>query len=150
MPIFALSDELIFPPGELAEEDWIIAIGGDLRPERLLLAYQNGIFPWPHEDYPLMWFCPPKRFVLRPQSVHLGRTLQKAMRKSPYEIRFDTSFEDVMRGCQSAKRHGQDGTWITDDMIEGYTQLHELGFAHSAETYHNGELVGGVYGVSLG
>jgi leucyl/phenylalanyl-tRNA--protein transferase len=150
MPIFALTDELIFPPPELADENGIIAIGGDLRPERLLLAYQNGIFPWPHRDYPLMWFCPPQRFILEPNKVHLGRSLQKAMRKSPYEIRFDSHFTDVMRGCQSSFRPDQDGTWITDEIVKGYTGLHELGFAHSAEAYEDGELVGGVYGVSLG
>jgi len=150
MPIFALTDELIFPPPELADESGIVAIGGDLRPERLLFAYQRGIFPWPHEDYPLMWFCPRQRFILEPRRFHIGRTLQKAMRKRPYEIRFDSRFTDVMRGCQSAIRPDQDGTWILDEMVEGYTGLHELGFAHSAEAYENGELVGGVYGVSLG
>jgi leucyl/phenylalanyl-tRNA--protein transferase len=150
MPIFALTDELIFPPPELADEDGIIAVGGDLQPERLLLAYHEGIFPWPHKGYPLMWFCPPKRFVLSPKDVHIGRSLQKVMRKDRYEIRFDTCFREVMKGCQAKARPDQDGTWITDDIIEGYSALHEMGFAHSAEAFENGELVGGVYGVSLG
>lgn len=150
MPIYALTDELIFPPQELADKSGVLAIGGDLSPERLLLAYQSGIFPWPQEGYPLLWFCPPKRFVLEPKQIKIGRTLQKAMRKNSYEIRFDTNFTGVMRGCQSTFRPDQDGTWITDEIIAGYTRLHEEGFAHSAEAYENGELVGGVYGVSLG
>lgn len=150
MPIFALTDEILFPPPELADENGIIAIGGDVRPQRLLAAYQAGIFPWPHGDYPLMWFCPAQRFVLTPKEIHLARSLIKTMRKGRYEIRFDTSFEAVMRGCQEQDRPGQDGTWITDEMVEGYTALHEMGFAHSAEAFANGVLVGGVYGVSLG
>jgi leucyl/phenylalanyl-tRNA--protein transferase len=150
MPIFALSDEILFPPPELADDDGIIAIGGDLRAERLLAAYRAGIFPWPHEGYPLLWFCPPKRFVLEPLKLHVGRSLQKAMRKGLYEIAFDTSFREVMKGCQAKDRPDQDGTWITDEIVEGYTRLHEMGFAHSAEAFENGKLVGGVYGVSLG
>jgi leucyl/phenylalanyl-tRNA--protein transferase len=150
MPIFALTDEILFPPPELADEDGIIAVGGDLRPERLIAAYRAGIFPWPHEGYPLLWFCPPKRFVLKPQNLHIRRSLQKAMRKGRYEIAFDTCFSDVMRGCQAKDRPDQDGTWITDEMIEGYTRLHEMGFAHSAEAFEDGKLVGGVYGVSMG
>lgn len=150
MPIFALTDELLFPPPELADENGVLAVGGDLRPERLLLAYEAGIFPWPHEGYPLLWFSLPERFVLEPSEVHLGRSLQKAMRKSPYEIRFDTCFSQVMRGCKSSSRPGQQGTWITEAMIEGYSGLHQLGYAHSAEAFENGKLVGGAYGVSIG
>lgn len=150
MPIYLLNDELIFPPPEGASREGVVAAGGDLRPERLLLAYSQGIFPWPHADMPLLWFSPNPRFVLNLSQAHVGTSLRKAIRAQPYEIKLDARFVDVMRGCQHSPRPGQDGTWITDDLIEGYALLHARGFAHSVEAYEDGELVGGLYGVSLG
>lgn len=150
MPIYLLNDELIFPPPEGASREGVVAAGGDFRPERLILAYSQGIFPWPHEGTPLLWFSPNPRFVLDLAHVHVGTSLRKTIRACPYEVRFDTRFADVMRGCQSTRRPGQDGTWITDELIEGYSALHQQGLAHSIEAYDQGELVGGLYGVSLG
>jgi leucyl/phenylalanyl-tRNA--protein transferase len=150
VPVYRLSDELVFPPPEGASREGLVAIGGDASPERLLLGYAQGIFPWPHEGYPLLWFSPDPRFVLVPTRAHLPRSLRKVMRRGTYEVRFDTRFVDVMRGCQEAYRPGQDGTWITDELVEGYGALHRLGFAHSVESYRDGELVGGLYGVGLG
>jgi len=150
MPIYLLNDELVFPPPEGASPEGVVAAGGDFRVERLILAYSQGIFPWPHSDMPLLWFSPNPRFVIDLRQVHVSTSLRKTIRSSPYAIKFDTRFEDVMRGCKHTPRPGQDGTWITDELIAGYTALHELGFAHSIEAYEGDELVGGLYGVSLG
>jgi leucyl/phenylalanyl-tRNA--protein transferase len=150
MPVYLLTDELRFPPPEGASPEGIVAIGGDFRPERLLLGYAQGIFPWPSEGLPLLWFSPDPRFVLEPHEAHLPRSLRKQLRKMPYTIRFDTAFGDVIRACADARRPGQRGTWITDDLIAGYEALHALGFAHSVEAFRGDELVGGLYGVSLG
>lgn len=150
MPIFRINDDLVFPPVDLASEEGIVAVGGDANPDRLLLAYQSGIFPWPHEGLPLLWFAPDPRFVLDPAKTQINRSLKKAMRSTSLEIRADQSFEKVMKQCQKAKRKDQDGTWITDEMITGYTQLHERGFAHSIEAYEDTKLVGGLYGVAIG
>lgn len=150
MPIYLLNDELIFPPPEGASREGVVAAGGDLRPERLLLAYSQGIFPWPHSGMPLLWFSPSPRFVLDLGQAHVSTSLRKAIRAEPFEIKLDTRFVDVMRGCQQSPRPGQDGTWITDELIDGYRKLHERGFAHSIEAYEDGVLVGGLYGVSLG
>lgn len=150
MPVFRLDERLIFPPAELADENGIIAVGGDLRPERLLLAYASGIFPWYGEDLPIIWHSPDPRMVLRGGELRISRSVRKAMRKHPYEIRLDTAFRRVIETCAVTPRPGQDGTWITDEMVDAYVVLHELGFAHSAEAWRDGELVGGLYGVSLG
>lgn len=150
MPVYLLTDKLVFPPAEGATREGVVAVGGDFRPERLLLAYSQGIFPWPTEGMPLLWFSPDPRFVLRPSQVHVGRSLEKQMRRAPYEVRFDTAFEAVIRACGRVPRPGQDGTWIEEDLIEGYVALHALGYAHSIEAWRDGELVGGLYGVSLG
>jgi leucyl/phenylalanyl-tRNA--protein transferase len=131
-------------------DDDIVAVGGELTPERVLSAYQQGIFPWPHEGYPLLWFCPDPRFVLPLDQVHIGRSLRKTIQKGRYVIQFDTAFREVMLACATRERSHQDGTWINDDMIDVYTQLHEQGYAHSVEAYLNGKLVGGLYGISLG
>lgn len=141
---------LAFPPPETAGPEGIVAFGGDASPERLLLAYGQGIFPWPHEGYPLLWFSPDPRFVLELTSFTIPRSLRKTIRKGRYEIRFDTRFADVMRACSRVPRPGQRGTWITEELIAGFTALHETGFAHSIETYEGDELVGGLYGMSLG
>jgi leucyl/phenylalanyl-tRNA--protein transferase len=150
MPVYLLTDELRFPPPEGASPEGIVAIGGDFRPERLLLGYAQGIFPWPSEGLPLLWFSPDPRFVLEPHEAHLPRSLRKQLRRMPYTIRFDTAFGDVIRACADTRRPGQRGTWITDDLIAGYEALHARGFAHSVEAFRDGELVGGLYGVSLG
>jgi leucyl/phenylalanyl-tRNA--protein transferase len=150
MPIYHLTHALVFPPPELADPDGIVAIGGDLRPERLRLAYAQGIFPWPHRGYPLLWFSPDPRMVLRACELHVGRRLERVIRQRRFEVRLDTAFGEVMRRCAAIRRAGQRGTWITPAMIEGYTALHTLGYAHSAEAWLDGRLVGGVYGVSIG
>lgn len=150
MPIFGLSNELVFPRQDLADESGILAVGGDLKPDRLLLAYAQGIFPWPHQGYPLLWFCPADRFVLPLRDFHVSRALRKTMRKEIYQVRFDTCFTQVMIACQSTHRPGQNRTWITDEIIEGFSALHQLGFAHSVEAFEGSNLVGGLYGVSLG
>ena len=145
-----LTEELRFPPPEGASEEGVVAVGGDASPERLVLAYSQGIFPWPHPDMPLLWFSPDPRFVLSFDQVHIGRSLRKTLRLAPYEIRTDTAFVRVMQTCADATRADQDGTWITDEMLEGYQALHERGLAHSVEAWRDGELVGGLYGVALG
>lgn len=150
MPIYRLTDELVFPPPEGAGPEGIVAIGGDASPARLLLAYAQGIFPWPSDGLPLLWFSPDPRFVLDPRNMHVPRTLKKTIRHAPYEVRVDTAFRDVMTECARAPRAGQNGTWITDELREGYANLHELGYAHSVEAWQGDRLVGGLYGVSLG
>lgn len=150
MPVYLLTDKLVFPPAEGASREGVVAVGGDFKPERLLLAYSQGIFPWPTEGMPLLWFSPDPRFILRPREVHVGRSLGKVLRRDGFEVRFDTAFEAVIRACGLAPRPGQDGTWIQEDLIEGYLELHRLGYAHSVEAWRGGALVGGLYGVSLG
>src|SRR5688500_7052820 len=150
MPVYLLTNELRFPPPEGASPEGIVAIGGDFRPERLLLGYAQGIFPWPSEGLPLLWFSPDPRFVLEPHEAHPPRSLRKQLRKMPYPVRFDTAFGEVIRHCAETRRPGQRGTWITDDLLAGYEALHALGFAHSVEAFRGDELVGGLYGVSLG
>lgn len=140
----------VFPPPERATPEGILAIGGKPDPELLLIAYSQGVFPWPHPGHPLLWFCPDPRFALRPAEAHLGRSLRKVMRRGEFEVRADTDFEHVIRCCARKKRPGQRGTWINRGMIKGYTALHKQGFAHSIETWQDGRLVGGLYGVSLG
>ena len=147
--IFQLPDEIVFPDPGLAEEDGLLAIGGDLNPERLLLAYSYGIFPWFNEGDPVLWWSPPERPVFYPGKIKVSKSLKQVIRKNMFEIRIDTCFEDVMRGCAQIRRDGG-GTWINEDMIEAYTKLHELGFAHSFECFLDGELAGGLYGISLG
>jgi leucyl/phenylalanyl-tRNA--protein transferase len=150
MPVYMLTDELRFPPPEGASPEGVVAIGGDASPERLALAYSLGIFPWPHRDLPLLWFSPDPRFVLHLDQVHIGRSLRKRIRAAPFEIRADTAFRAVMQGCALSKRPGQDGTWITDELRTGFEALHARGFAHSIEAWRGDELVGGLYGVSIG
>jgi len=148
--IFRLDARLIFPSPELAEPSGLLAVGGDLRPKRLLLAYASGIFPWYHEGLPILWHSPDPRMLLRPEELHVGRSLAKEIRRGTYEIRLDTAFRRVIEACAATPRPEQAGTWITMEMIEAYVELHRLGFAHSAEAWKDGELLGGLYGVSLG
>lgn len=150
MPIYRLPKQLVFPDPNEADADGLLAYGGDLNPQRVLLAYAQGIFPWPHADLPLLWFSPDPRMILLPAALHVSRSLRKTLNKQTFEVRFDTAFARVMRHCGTAPRPGQRGTWITDDMVQAYSVLHDAGLAHSVETWADGELVGGLYGVSLG
>ncbi|MCO4760207.1 MAG: leucyl/phenylalanyl-tRNA--protein transferase [Myxococcales bacterium] len=150
MPVFRLDDALAFPRPEIAEPSGLLAVGGDLCTERLLLAYAMGIFPWYSEGEPILWFSPPERMVLPLSNLHINRSLRKALRKKPYRLTMDTAFADVVQACAVAPRPDQDGTWITEDMKAAYLQLFEEGFAHSVEAWEGDELVGGLYGVSLG
>ena len=141
----------IFPPLEsaLVEPNGLLAAGGDLSPARLLAAYRLGIFPWFGEDDPILWWSPDPRMVLYPANLKVSRSLRKSLRRGDYEIRVDTSFREVMEAC-AAPRPGQAGTWITSRMLDAYTTLSRRGYAHSAETWHNGDLIGGLYGVAIG
>ncbi|HXG53571.1 MAG TPA: leucyl/phenylalanyl-tRNA--protein transferase [candidate division Zixibacteria bacterium] len=150
MPIYRLVDELVFPPPEYADSSGLIAVGGDLSSDRLLEAYRVGIFPWYSEDQPILWWSPDPRLILELDSFKISRSLRRVIRKGIFQVTFDRAFEDVIRACATVVREGQRGTWITPEMQEAYTNLHGLGFAHSVETWVNGELVGGLYGVSLG
>lgn len=149
MPVFRLTKKLAFPDPELAEEG-LLAIGGDLSVARLLLAYRSGIFPWYGEDDPLLWWSPPERALLRPGHLHLAARTRRSLRHRPFEIRLDTAFEAVIGHCSRVPRPGQDGTWITAEMRAAYVELHQAGHAHSVEAWRDGELRGGLYGVSLG
>ncbi|MCH7927704.1 MAG: leucyl/phenylalanyl-tRNA--protein transferase [Candidatus Dadabacteria bacterium] len=148
--IFLLSDDVIFPDPKLADAHGLLAIGGDLSAERLLLAYENGIFPWYSEDQPILWFSPDPRLVLFPAKIIVSRSLKKTINKKVFDIRFDSNFEEVIVECSKIERKDQDGTWITNNMIDAYIDLHNQGYAHSVEAYFEGSLVGGLYGVSLG
>jgi leucyl/phenylalanyl-tRNA--protein transferase len=149
MPVFRLDERLHFPPVHLAE-DGLLALGGDLRPERLLLGYSQGIFPWYAENLPILWHSPDPRMVMTTRDLVVQRSLRKAIRKQPYELQMDTAFLGVLEGCASVPRPGQSGTWLIPEMVDAYTRLHDLGFAHSIEAWEGGVLVGGLYGVSLG
>ena len=149
MPVFRLDERLVFPPVHLAE-DGLLALGGDLRPERLLLAYSQGIFPWYAENLPILWHSPDPRMVMTTRDLDVQKSLRKVIRRRPYELRMDTAFLQVLEGCASVPRPGQAGTWLIPEMVDAYTKLHELGFAHSIEAWRGDELVGGLYGVSLG
>lgn len=149
MQLYVLDNELWFPPVEQAIEDGLLAVGGDLGIERLLLAYKSGIFPWYSEDIP-MWWSPDPRFVLFPAKIKVSKSMKQVIKKGIFEFRTDTAFKEVIEHCQFAERPGQDGTWINDDMITAYTKLQEMGYVHSAEAWKDGELVGGLYGVRLG
>ena len=149
--IFQLNDDdCCFPSATMANRDGLLAFGGDLSPSRLIVAYANGIFPWYNENEPLLWWSLDPRLVMRPGSMKVSKSLRHTMRSGCFECRIDTDFESVMRHCAQAPREGQDGTWITDEMVDAYVQLHQMGLAHSFETYYEGELVGGLYGVALG
>ena len=149
MPIFALSKELHFPPVDQAQYNGLLAIGGDLSPERLLLAYKNGIFPW-YSGETILWWSPDPRFVLFPESLNFSSSMKKFFRKNIYDFTIDTAFNEVIHHCKTIPRPGQDGTWITDDIEKAYIKMHELGYAHSAETWKDGKLIGGMYGIRLG
>jgi leucyl/phenylalanyl-tRNA--protein transferase len=149
VPVYALSRALAFPPPDHAVEG-LVAVGGDLSPERLLLAYRSGIFPWYDEGLPILWHSPDPRCVIRVDALHVSRSLRRVLRQKTYTVRFDSAFERVIRACKTAPRPGQDGTWITSDMERAYVRLHHLGYAHSIEAWEGEDLAGGLYGVSLG
>ena len=143
--------EFTFPDPNEADAEGLVAWGGSLDPRRVLAAYAQGIFPWPYDaDSPILWFSPDPRMVLRPADLHVSRSLQRTIKKQRFDVRFDTSFDQIIRQCATVKRPGQRGTWITKDMIRAYERLYEMGVAHSAEAWSEEKLVGGLYGVSLG
>lgn len=149
--IFQLNDDdYSFPPASMANRQGLLAFGGDLSPNRLIVAYANGIFPWYSEGEPILWWSLDPRLVINPGEMRVSKSLRHTLHSGRFEIRIDTDFEGVMRHCANTPRDGQISTWITDDMVEGYVQLHRMGLAHSFETYCEGELVGGLYGVALG
>ena len=150
MTIYQLTDELLFPPPEHAEKEGLLAIGGDLSVHRLLLAYSKGIFPWYSDGDPILWWSPDPRLILLPENLKVSKSLQRIIKKEKFEVRFDTCFEEVLEQCSRTSRRGQNGTWITQEMKHAYLRLFEAGFAHSAEAFFNDELVGGLYGISLG
>jgi leucyl/phenylalanyl-tRNA--protein transferase len=149
MPLFALDDSTRFPPIEEALADGLLAMGGDLSVERLLSAYKQGIFPWYDGDIPL-WWCPNPRFVLFPDELRVSKSMKSLLRKNAFEFTIDKAFDQVIHNCKESKRRDQDGTWIKNEVEVAYNKLHELGYAHSAESWLNGELVGGLYGLRLG
>lgn len=152
-PSFPYFDEKIafpFPSVEEATVDGVVAVGGNLSPGMLLSAYRQGIFPWYSDGEPVLWWSPDPRLVLYPEKIHVSRSMIRTFKRNYFAYTTDRSFELVMRSCGEVKREGQNSTWITGEMVEGYTLLHKLGFAHSVEVWMNGELAGGLYGVSLG
>lgn len=148
--MYFLSKDLYFPPVSEASYEGILAVGGDLSIERLLLAYKNGIFPWFEEDEPILWWSPPQRMVVNPKEYKIAKSLRNILNRKIFEVTFNQNFSEVIEHCQTIKRKGQQGTWITDSMFESYLKLHELGIAKSVEIWQNNELVGGLYGVDLG
>jgi leucyl/phenylalanyl-tRNA--protein transferase len=150
MPIFRLLDEPIFPAPDYADPTGLLAVGGDLSTERLLEAYRLGIFPWYSDDQPILWWSPDPRFVLRLEEFHISRSLKKTLRRGIFQVTADRAFDEVIAACAAVSRRGQNGTWITAEMQQAYIKLHDLGYAHSVETWFEGKLAGGIYGVSLG
>ncbi len=147
--MYLLNQHLEFPPPHLADESGLLAIGGDLSPERLLLAYQNGIFPWYNAGQPILWHSPDPRMVLFPSALKVSKSMRQLLRKELFEVTINKAFEKVIRACSGIPRAGQEATWITDDMIAAYIKLHELGHAVSVEVWQEEQLVGGLYGIDL-
>ena len=150
MTVFALPAQPIFPDPSLADVDGLLAVGGDLSPQRLLMAYGRGIFPWYSENAPILWWSPEPRLILEPSRVHVPKRLERILRQGVFRFTLDTAFERVIAGCAQTPRRGACGTWIVPEMLAAYCRLHELGFAHSIEVWSGGTLVGGLYGVALG
>lgn len=148
--MYFLTKELYFPPVEEASNEGILAVGGDLSAERLMLAYTNGIFPWFNADEPILWWAPPERMVVNPQDYKVSKSLRNIINRTIFEVTINKDFEAVIKNCQQISRKGQDGTWITDDIIQSYIELHKIGKAMSFEVWQNNKLVGGLYGVDLG
>ena len=150
LPVYRLGPELEFPPPAAAEPGGLLAVGGDLSPERLLLAYSQGIFPWYDESLPILWHSPDPRTVLVPSELHVPKSLAKTLRRRSFRLSLDADFARVIAACAEAPRPRGEGTWITDEMRAAYVRLHDRGFAHSVEAWRDGELAGGLYGVALG
>lgn len=150
MTVFILTDKIAFPPPHLASSEGLLAVGGDLSRERLLLAYRMGIFPWFSDDEPILWWSPDPRLVLYPREIKISKTLKKIMKKGLFRVTMDSAFVQVINQCAQIRLKNNQGTWIVEDMIDAYCKLHESGFAHSVEAWYQGELAGGLYGVSLG
>ena len=148
--IYFLGEEMYFPPVENANSEGLLAVGGDLSSERLLLAYQNGIFPWFNDDSLILWWSPDPRMILYPKDVKISKSMRKLIRENKFNITVNTSFNEVLEHCSSIKREGQAGTWITEEMKSAYMELHKKGIAKSYEVWEDGNLVGGLYGVDLG
>ena len=143
--------DLRFPTVDRASPEGLLAVGGDLRPERLLEAYRHGIFPWYNDDQPILWWSPDPRAVLFPNKLHVSRSLKRSLRSRLFSVTLDTTFRHVMEQCAGPRpQYPEGGTWITGDMLDAYTRLHELGYAHSVETWQDDRLVGGLYGVAIG
>ena len=145
-----LNKDIEFPPVSLGSKEGIVAIGGDLSPERLILAYKSGIFPWFDDDEPIIWWSPDPRFVLVPEEIKISKSMKQVLRNCEFEITINKDFTSVINHCSKIKRDGQHGTWITKDMKKAYLKLHEMGYAKSVETWRNGKLIGGLYGVDIG
>ncbi len=150
MALYRLDRRLLFPPAHEAEESGLLAVGGDLKPDRLILAYENGIFPWYSKGQPILWHSPDPRMVLLPGAMTVPKSLRKRARQAPYQLTLDRAFPRVIAACGATPRPGQNDTWITAEMKEAYVELHRRGIAHSAEAWLDGRLVGGLYGLSLG
>ncbi len=148
--MYRLTDALLFPSPEQASAEGIVAVGGDLKPERVMLAYRKGIFPWFESDDFLLWWSPDPRMVLFPDQVKISKSMRAVLRKKQFEVTFNKAFDDVVEACAKVKRFGQNGTWITPGLMEAYSTLHTQGHAHSVEVWEEGVLVGGLYGVDLG
>lgn len=148
--MYFLTKELYFPPVEEASPEGILAVGGDLSADRLMLAYKSGIFPWFEEDEPILWWSPEERMVLFFEYLKISKSMRNILKKEEFKVTFNKDFKAVITNCQNIERVGQNGTWITNDMINAYCKLHELGFAKSVEVWKNNELVGGLYGIDLG
>jgi len=149
MSIFVLDSKMSFPPTHLASREGLLAIGGDLSPERLLLAYRNGIFPW-YEGEDILWWSPDPRFVLFPSEIRISKSVKPLLNRNAFDFTINKAFKEVIGRCKKIYRPGQEGTWITDEVEEAFIRMHKLGYAHSAEVWKNNELVGGVYGLKLG
>lgn len=150
MPLFRLSEGLDFPPAWLARSDGLLCIGGDLSAQRILLAYENGIFPWFSESEPILWWSPDPRLVLFPDNIKISRSLNKKIKKDYFHLTVDSAFEETILSCSKPRRKEYAGTWLVEEMINAYVHLHKLGYAHSIETWKEDRLVGGLYGICLG
>ncbi|KJR40928.1 leucyl/phenylalanyl-tRNA--protein transferase [Candidatus Magnetoovum chiemensis] len=150
MAVFRLTEDIIFPSPHFANRDGLLAVGGDLSPKRLLAAYAMGIFPWYDKHSPILWWSPDPRLVIFPKDFKMSRSLKQTIKKDSFTVTMDQNFEQVIIACANTKRNDSDGTWITKEMTEAYISLHKLGCAHSIETWQDGKLVGGLYGIALG
>ena len=150
MPVYLLTGDLVFPPPELAREDGLLAVGGDLSIPRLILAYRQGIFPWYNPGEPIFWWSPDPRLILEPSDLHVSRRLERIIRQRRLQVTLDHAFEEVIRACSETRMKKGEGTWLTPEMIEAYIELHYLGKTHSVETWQGDRLVGGLYGIAMG